>query len=121
MSRKLSESPNVSEISVMMGTPANKSLLDATGFWHPLMTQHRMISVLRLNQSADTAIVDEIAQALDESLKALAQGQQQTGKTPKRVRSWRMAKNKFPNANVVLVSIAGEFAAELADQSIRWL
>lgn len=120
ISRKLSESPNVSEISVMMGTPANKSLLDATGFWHPSFDDATPndICVAIKTESADTAIVDEIAQALDESLKALAQGQQQTGKKLQRVRSWRMAKNKLPNANVVLVSIAGEFAAELADQAL---
>ncbi|EHZ6873483.1 acyl-CoA synthetase FdrA [Providencia rettgeri] len=120
ISRKLSESPNVSEISVMMGTPANKSLLDATEFWHSSFDDATPndICVAIKTESADTAIVDEIAQALDESLKALAQGQQQTGKKLQRVRSWRMAKNKLPNANVVLVSIAGEFAAELADQAL---
>ncbi len=120
ISRKLSESPNVSEISVMMGTPANKSLLDATGFWHSSFDEATPndICVAIKTESADTVIVDEIAQALDESLKALAQGQQQTGKKLQRVRSWRMAKNKLPNANVVLVSIAGEFAAELADQAL---
>ena len=36
ISRKLSEAPEVEEISVMMGTPANKSLLDVTGFWHDI-------------------------------------------------------------------------------------
>lgn len=120
ISRKLSESPNVSEISVMMGTPANKSLLDTTGFWHSSFDDATPndICVAIKTESTDTAIVDEIAQALDESLKALAQGQQQTGKKLQRVRSWRMAKNKLPNANVVLVSIAGEFAAELADQAL---
>ncbi|GAB1439773.1 acyl-CoA synthetase FdrA [Providencia sp.] len=120
ISRKLSESPNVSEISVMMGTPANKSLLDATGFWHSSFDDATPndICVAIKTESTDTAIVDEIAQALEGSLKALAQGQQQTGKKLQRVRSWRMAKNKLPNANVVLVSIAGEFAAELADQAL---
>ncbi|MGP4272119.1 hypothetical protein ACSSL1_22360, partial [Escherichia coli] len=34
ISRKLSESENVDDVSVMMGTPANKALLDTTGFWH---------------------------------------------------------------------------------------
>ncbi|WP_250220377.1 hypothetical protein, partial [Escherichia coli] len=33
-SRKLSESENFGVVSVMMGTPANKALLDTTGFWH---------------------------------------------------------------------------------------
>ena len=31
ISRKLSESENVDDVSVMMGTPANKSLLETTG------------------------------------------------------------------------------------------
>ena len=34
ISRKLSESENIDDVSVMMGTPANKALLDTTGFWH---------------------------------------------------------------------------------------
>lgn len=34
ISRKLSESENVDDVSVMMGTPANKALLETTGFWH---------------------------------------------------------------------------------------
>lgn len=32
ISRKLSESENVDDVSVMMGTPANKALLETTGF-----------------------------------------------------------------------------------------
>lgn len=35
ISRKLSERPEVDQVSVMMGTPANKSMLESTGFWHP--------------------------------------------------------------------------------------
>lgn len=120
ISRKLSGSPNVSEISVMMGTPANKSLLDATGFWHSSFDEATPndICVAIKTESSDSAIVDEIAAALDDALKAIAQGQQQTGKKLQRVRSWRMAKNKLPDANIVLVSIAGEFAAELAEQAL---
>lgn len=120
ISRKLSESPNVSEISVMMGTPANKSLLDATGFWHPSFDDATPndICVGIKTESEDGSIVDEIALALDEALKAIAQGQQQKGNKLQRVRSWRMARNKLPNANIALISIAGEFAAELADQAL---
>lgn len=120
ISRKLSESPNVSEISVMMGTPANKSLLDATGFWHPSFEEATPndICVAIKTESDDNSIVDDIAIALEESLKAIAQGQQQNGKKLQRVRSWRMAKNKLPDANITLISIAGEFAAELAEQAL---
>ena len=34
ISRKLSAIDDVEEVSVMMGTPANKALLESTGFWH---------------------------------------------------------------------------------------
>ena len=120
ISRKLSESPNVSEISVMMGTPANKSLLEATGFWHSSFDEATPndICVAIKTESEDSAIVDEIVIALEGSLKEIAQGQQQKGKKLQRARSWRMAKSKLPDANIVLISIAGEFAAELANQAL---
>ena len=120
ISRKLSESPNVSEISVMMGTPANKSLLEATGFWHSSFDEATPndICVAIKTESEDSAIVDEIVIALEGSLKEIAQGQQQKGKKLQRARSWRIAKSKLPDANIVLISIAGEFAAELANQAL---
>lgn len=119
ISRKLSESPRVEEISVMMGTPANKSLLEATGFWHPQFTEATPndICVAIKAQSAEESISTEIADALEDSLKALAQGQQ-GGKRLLKSRSWRTAKQKLPNANLVLISIAGEYAAALADEAL---
>lgn len=48
ISRKLSESENVDDVSVMMGTPANKALLETTGFWHDdFATRRRMIFAWR--------------------------------------------------------------------------
>ncbi len=108
ISRKLSESPNVEEISVMMGTPANKSLLEATGFWHPQFSEATPndICVAIKAESADDSITTQIGEALDLALKAIAQGQQ-GGKRLLKARSWRMARQKLPDANMVLISIAG--------------
>nr|VUD32863.1 protein fdrA [Raoultella sp. NCTC 9187] len=39
ISRKLSAIDDVEEVSVMMGTPANKALLESTGFWHEEFAQ----------------------------------------------------------------------------------
>ncbi|HHQ6576664.1 TPA: acyl-CoA synthetase FdrA [Serratia fonticola] len=119
ISRKLSESPNVEEISVMMGTPANKSLLEATGFWHPQFSEATPndICVAIKAESADDSITAQIGEALDLALKAIAQGQQ-GGKRLLKARSWRMARQKLPDANMVLISIAGEYAAQLADQAL---
>lgn len=119
ISRKLSESPRVDEISVMMGTPANKSLLEATGFWHPQFNDATPndICVAIKAESADESISTEIADALEAALKALAQGQQ-GGKRLLKARSWRTARQKLPDANLVLISIAGEYAGQLADQAL---
>ncbi|MFC0226863.1 acyl-CoA synthetase FdrA [Serratia aquatilis] len=120
ISRKLSESPNVEEISVMMGTPANKSLLEVTGFWHPQFSDATPndICVAIKTDSTDNTITEQIGEALDSALQAIAQGQQ-GGKRLLKARSWRMARQKLPQANMVLISIAGEYAAGLADQALE--
>lgn len=119
ISRKLSESPNVEEISVMMGTPANKSLLEVTGFWHPQFgdATPNDICVAIKAESDDETIAQEIGTALDDALKAIAQGSQ-GGKKLLRARSWRTARQKLPDANLTLISIAGEYAVGLADQAL---
>ena len=120
ISRKLSESPKVEEISVMMGTPANKSLLEVTGFWHPQFSEATPndICVAIKAESADETIAEEIGVALETALKAIAQGSQ-GGKKLLRARSWRTARQKLPAANLALISIAGEYAAELADSALE--
>ncbi len=62
ISRKLSEAPEVEEISVMMGTPANKSLLDVTGFGMTFLTKrHRMISVFRLKLNQTIPLLSRLS------------------------------------------------------------
>lgn len=119
VSRKLSEFSQVDETSVMMGTPANKSLLEATGFWHDLFNDATPndICVAIKTGSADPTITQFISDALEEALKAIAQGQQ-GGKRLPVARSWQTARHKLPDANLVLISIAGEYAAGLADQAL---
>lgn len=112
ISRKLSESPGVDEISVMMGTPANKSLLEVTGFWHPQFGEATPndICVAIKADSADPAITTEISELLEAALKTIALGHH-SGKKLHKARSWRTAQAKLPDANLVLISIAGEYAA----------
>ncbi|QMD49002.1 acyl-CoA synthetase FdrA [Citrobacter freundii] len=119
ISRKLSESENVDDVSVMMGTPANKSLLETTGFWHDDFNQATPndICVAIRTETADESITQAILQQLDESLLQLAQA---TGgsQTLLQVRRWESACQKLPEANMTLISVAGEYAAELANQAL---
>lgn len=86
ISRKLSESENVDDVSVMMGTPANKSLLETTGFWHDDFNQATPndICVAIRTEAADESITQAILQQLDESLQQLAQA---TGEAKRYCRS----------------------------------
>ena len=119
ISRKLSESENVDDVSVMMGTPANKSLLETTGFWHDDFNQATPndICVAIRTEAADESITQAILLQLDESLQQLAQA---TGgsQTLLQVRRWESACQKLPEANMTLISVAGEYAAELANQAL---
>ena len=77
ISRKLSESENVDDVSVMMGTPANKALLDTTGFWHDDFNNATPndICVAIRSEAADAGIAQAICGSNEEALqKQLAQG-----------------------------------------------
>src|SRR5699024_6298845 len=82
ISRKLSEHPDVEEISVMMGTPANKDLLQATGFWSPDFDEATPndICIAIKAETVDSSIVDVIVAALEEELANLAKNQGGSGK-----------------------------------------
>ncbi|AWM78922.1 acyl-CoA synthetase FdrA [Gammaproteobacteria bacterium ESL0073] len=119
VSRKLSELPDVEDVSVMMGTPANKTLLKTTGFWHDMFDEATPndICVSAKAEQADKSVIETVAAALEEALEDIAKGQK-TGSQLTTVHSWRTAMKKNPNANMLLISIAGEYAAELADQGL---
>ncbi|MDI3359845.1 acyl-CoA synthetase FdrA [Lelliottia sp. V89_10] len=119
ISRKLSESETVDDVSVMMGTPANKSLLETTGFWHDdfdVATPNDICVAIR-SDIQDNSIAQKIFQQLDEALQKLAQGSGDS-QTLTQVRRWDSACEKLPDANIAVVSVAGEYAAELAHQAL---
>ncbi|VED12838.1 Bacterial FdrA protein [Escherichia coli] len=97
ISRKLSESENVDDVSVMMGTPANKALLDTTGFWHDDFNNATPndICVAIRSEAADAGIAQAIMQQLEEALKQLAQGSG-SSQALTQVRRWDSACQKLP-------------------------
>lgn len=119
ISRQLSESPDVDDVSVMMGTPANKSLLEATGFWHDEFEQATPndICVAVRSESQDQSIIVSINAQLDAALKAMTAGQS-SGQSLPVVRRFARAEQRLPQANLMLISIAGEYAAGVAHQAL---
>ncbi|WP_312816084.1 acyl-CoA synthetase FdrA [Atlantibacter subterraneus] len=119
ISRQLSESDDVDDVSIMMGTPANKSLLENTGFWHPdfLTATPNDVCVAIRTRYDDGVMVETVRQKFEEALKTLAQGNA-GGSRLVQARRWESACQKLPQANLLLISVAGEYAAELAQQAL---
>lgn len=119
LSRDLSALPEVTRVSVMMGTPANKDVFRETGLWHDLLAEATPndLCIVVDAENADPAIADTIAARIGERLAELAKG---TGKARYPVaRSWRRAREMNPKANIALVSVAGQYAHGLAREALE--
>ncbi|MDF3830590.1 MULTISPECIES: acyl-CoA synthetase FdrA [unclassified Pseudocitrobacter] len=119
ISRKLSERPEVDQVSVMMGTPANKSMLESTGFWHDDFAEATPndICVAVRTETEQPAIMDLIREQLEKELSAIASASGSSQQLLK-ARRWESACQKLPQANLLLVSVAGEYAASVAKEGL---
>ncbi|BDT22079.1 acyl-CoA synthetase FdrA [Citrobacter freundii] len=119
ISRKLSERPEVDQVSVMMGTPANKSMLDSTGFWHDDFADATPndICVAVRTEGEEPGIMDLIREQLEKELNAIASASGSSHQLAK-ARRFESACQKLPQANLLLVSVAGEYAASVAREGL---
>jgi FdrA protein len=120
ISRKLSERPEVDQVSVMMGTPANKSMLDSTGFWHDDFADATPndICVAVRTEGEQPEILDLIREQLEKELSAIANASGSSHQLLK-ARRFESACQKLPQANLLLVSVAGEYAASVAREGLQ--
>jgi len=109
LSQRLNTLPGVNQVSVMMGTPANRQILRATGFDSPeLDTAQAGDLVLAIDVDDRTEVSDVLAQAED----ALRnQASSSSSSTLRSARSLTRALAIAPDANLALVSIPGEYVA----------
>ncbi len=119
ISRKLSERPEVDQVSVMMGTPANKAMLDSTGFWHDDFVEATPndICVAVRTHDDQPGILELIREQLEKELSAIASASGSSQQLLK-ARRWESACQKLPQANLLLVSVAGEYAASVAKEGL---
>ncbi|TKV34011.1 acyl-CoA synthetase FdrA [Citrobacter sp. TBCS-11] len=120
ISRKLSERLEVDQVSVMMGTPANKSMLDSTGFWHDDFADATPndICVAVRTEGDQPEILDLIREQLEKELSAIANASGSSHQLVK-ARRFESACQKLPQANLLLVSVAGEYAASVAREGLQ--
>lgn len=110
LSRKLSDLAGVKQVSVMMGTPANKDILRNTGFGSPEVDAAQPGDMIIGIDAEDESRAVEVSQQALELLKQ--QSTKSSSSQMTTVRSLARARQKLPEANIALVSIPGEHAAD---------
>lgn len=119
LSRNLSAHDDVSKVSVMMGTPANKDVFRETGMWHDGLADATPndICVVIDSEGDEGCVVAAVRERLEEGL--AAQSSSRKGVSFPTVRTWRRACQMLPDANITLISIAGAYAVEPAMTALK--
>ncbi len=115
VARELTEFPGVEDASVVMGTEANKSLLEQAGLLTPeadATTPNDLIIAVKAD--------DDVAEkALEEAEKILSKKQTAGGEGAEFLaKSVRGAVRSHPEANMAIISVAGRYAAEEAWEAL---
>jgi len=113
LTNHLSAMDNVERISVMMGTPSNKDIMKGSGLYTDELEE---ASPNDLVVVAETDDMDSVVEELENFLENQTADSEATAYST--VRTWEMAENKLPNADLVVISIAGEHAAAEANKAL---
>ncbi len=116
LTNEVSTIEGVDKVQVMMATPSNKDLFKDAG----LYTEE-----LEAAESSDMAIVvdtdiEEKVKEVDEKTEQYLKDQSISGaaETFQTVRTWNKALDALPNANLALISVPGEYAAEEGEKAL---
>lgn len=113
LTNHLSAMDNVERISVMMGTPSNKDIMKGSGLYTDELEEASPNDLVVVAETEDMdSVVEELANFLENQT---ADSEATAYST---VRTWEMAGNKLPNADLAVISIAGEHAAIEANKAL---
>ncbi|SMF83717.1 FdrA protein [Paenibacillus uliginis N3/975] len=116
LTNKISTMDGVEQASIMMGTPANKDIFHNTGMYTDELDKagpNDMCIVIKTNSKE---YVSEVLATIETELKnqAVSSNKQEF----QSVRTWDKALQALPNANLALISVPGQYAAEEAEQAL---
>lgn len=119
VSRDLSALPEVNRVSVMMGTPANKTVYRETGLWHPVLetATPNDLCIIADSDDTDPALATTLVTLVKERLNEQAKSKRKAGYPV--VRTWRRAKQIMPDANLALFSLAGHYVFAPTRQALE--
>ena len=116
LTKQLSAMDGVAQVSIMMGTPANLDIMNASGMYTDDLSEAAPSDICIVVDSENASIVDKVLEGVEHFLKNQAVASK-SDQTPV-ARSWDSAMRKLPTANWALISIAGTYAAKEAEKAL---
>lgn len=115
LSNKLSDMQGVNKVSIMMGTPANKTIFKGTGLYTPELEKAGPNDICIVIDSESDMLEPVMAEVKD-FLANLAT--KKSGDSVRVTRSWTSSLKVLPDANLALISIPGVYAAKEAEKAL---
>lgn len=115
LQRSLADLPGVEDAGVIMGTPTNKELLARVNLITPEVEQAKENDLVIVIRAGEERAVNDALMRVDELLTARKSSIQQDY----RPRSLEGAQDMMPDANWVLISVAGRYAGGVAREALR--
>mgnify|MGYP001105434926 CR=1 FL=1 len=116
LTKSMSSMDGINRISVMMGTPANKDIFKNSGLYTEELEDASPNDICIVIDTEDKGKIDEVMSYISDFLKNQSSGSK--GSTIPVSRTWDTALTKLPNANLAVISIAGEYAAEEVERAL---
>jgi FdrA protein len=116
LTNKITAMEGVDQASIMMGTPANKEIFQNTGMYTDELEHagpNDMCIVIRTDHEEKVA---EVLATIEEELKN--QAVSSSKQAFESVRTWDKALQALSNANLALISVPGQYAAEEAEKAL---
>ncbi len=116
LTNSVTTTEGVNKVQIMMGTPANKDIFKDAGLYTEELEEAESNDMAIVIDTDDEKKVDEVLEKVDQylndqSISAGAQGYET-------VRTWDKASKVLPDANLALISVPGQYAAEEADKAL---
>lgn len=118
LSNKLSSIEGINQVSIMMGTPANKDIFKSSGLGTDEMAAAKPNDIIIVVDTEDAAKVDEVNEQVDAELKGKAESAD-SGQKQDEVSNWKRALEVAKNPNLALISIPGQYAAMEAENALN--
>ncbi|MFC7392968.1 acyl-CoA synthetase FdrA [Scopulibacillus cellulosilyticus] len=116
LTNHLSQAEGVNQVSVMMGTPANKDIFKNSGLYTSELEDASPNDLCIVVDTGDESVVENVVKGVDEFINNQSTQSQQSAIPV--TRTWEMSQNKMPNANLAVISIAGEHAASETNKAL---